>query len=129
MRKKKILVVDDDVPLADSMKLVLEDTGNFDVCVETDSVSALATARNFQPDVVLLDIVMPGLDGGDVSAQLKQDPFLSSVPIIIVTALVANSEAGRDDGIDSGGQMMIAKPVRFRKLLHAIETTLVASVR
>ena len=114
------------MPRADSMKLVLEDTGNFDVCVETDSVSALAAARKFQPDIVLLDIVLPGLDGGDDSAQLEQDPFLSSVPLIVVTALVANSEAGRDDGIDSGGQMMIAKPLRFRKLPHAIETTLVA---
>ena len=119
-------MVNDDVPLADSMKLVLEDTGKFDVCVETDSVSALAAERKSQPDAVLLDIVMPILDGGDVSAQLKQDPFLSSVPIIVVTALVANSEAARDDGIDSGGQMMIAKPLRFRKLPHAIETTLVA---
>ena len=125
MRKKKILVVDDDVPLADSIKLVLEDTGNFDVCVETDSVSALAAARKFQPNVVLLDNLMPVLDGGEVSAQLKQDPFLSSVPIIVVTALVANSKAGRDDGIHSCGQMMIAKPLRFRKLLNAFETTLV----
>ena len=83
------------MPLADSIKLVLEDTGNFEVCVETDSVSALAAARKFQPDVVLLDNLMPVLDGGDVSAQLKQDPFLSSLPIIVVTALVANSEAGR----------------------------------
>ena len=54
---------------------------------------------------------MPILDGGDVSAQLKQDPFLSSVPIIVVTALIVNSEAGRDDGIDSGSQMMIAMPL------------------
>ena len=128
MRKKKVLVVDDDVPLAESMKLILEDTGNFEVCVETDSIAALSTARKFQPDVILLDIVMPGLDGGDVSAQLQQDPFLSSVPVIVVTALVANSEAGLDDGIDSGGQMMIAKPVQFDKLLDAIETARVAQV-
>lgn len=119
------MVDDDDVPVAGSMKLVLEDTGKFDVCVEIDSVSALAAERKSQPDAVLLDIVMPILDGGDVSAQLKQDPFLSSVPIIVVTALIVNSEAGRDDGIDSGSQMMIAMPLWLRKLLNAFETTLV----
>lgn len=93
-----MLVADDDIPLAESMKLNLEDTGNFEVRVETQSTAALATARDFQPEVILLDIVMPGLDGGDVTALLQADPLLCDVPIIIVTALVANSEAGSTMG-------------------------------
>ncbi len=126
MKRKKILVIDDDVPLAESIKLNLEDMGSFEVCVETQSTDALGTARKFMPDVILLDIVMPGLDGGDVSAQFQADPFLQGVPVIIVTALVANSETGADDGVNSGGQVMIAKPVKFDKLLHAIEGALMA---
>ena len=72
----------------------------------------------------LLDIVMPDLDGGDVSAQMKSDPMLADVPILMVTALVSNSETGSDDVVSSGDQLMVAKPIKFDKLVHAIESRL-----
>lgn len=128
MSKRTILIIDDDVSLTQAMKINLEDTGNFEVIVENDSRQAIGRAEEARPDLILLDIVMPGLDGGDVSAQLKAHPVLQSIPVLIVTALVANSETGGGDAIISGGQAMIAKPVQFDKLNHVIETTLAGSV-
>ncbi len=124
MKKKRVLVVDDDVPLAESLKINLEDTGNFEVAVECQSKNAMQVAREFGPDVILLDVVMPGLDGGDVCDQLAGEPELRDIPVILVTALVSNNEVGIDDGINSGGRIMMAKPIRFKKLLHAIESVL-----
>lgn len=124
MKKRKILVVDDDVPLAESMKISLEDTGNFEVELVHFSPSALEVAQRFQPEVVLLDIVMPGLDGGDVLAQFQQDPLLKEVPVIMVTALVANDDVERGQ-ISPSAQAVIAKPVKFPKLLEAVETALI----
>ena len=124
MRTPRILMIDDDVPLTQTVRINLEDTGRYEVMVENNPRNALATAREFQPDLVLLDVVMPELDGGDVSALLRSDPKLAKVPIIMVTALVSNQETGQDASIGSGGQIMVAKPIHFEKLVLVIESVL-----
>jgi DNA-binding response OmpR family regulator len=121
MKAKRILVIDDDHNLTDMVKLNLMATGKYEVCVENRAISALATARTFRPDLVLLDYVMPGLDGGDVSTSIHQDPLLQGVPIIMVTALVSNAEMGPDGTSPRCGHLMLAKPVRFANLLRCIE--------
>ena len=128
MAKKRILIIDDDVSLTQMLQLNLLDTGNFEVEVCNQAVQALEVARAFHPEIILLDVVMPGLDGGDVDAQLKQDPFLKDVPVLIVTALVSNEEAGEDSVVSSGDQVMVAKPIRFEKLLQAIENRLSGAI-
>ena len=127
MNKKRILIVDDDIPLTQSMKINLEDSGNYEVRVENVSLNAHAAAREFHPDLIMLDIVMPGLDGGDVSALLKSDPLLKDIPVLMVTALVSNDETGGNTTIAGGDQMMVAKPIRFDKLTEAIENCLAAA--
>ena len=79
------------------IKINLEKTGEFEVQNKNDSTLALGTTRRFQPDAILLDVVMAGMDRGDVQAQFQEDPFLSSVPIILLTALVdsLNSPQGQ----------------------------------
>ncbi len=124
MSKKRILIIDDDVSLTLSMKINLEDIGDYEVRVENNSLKAVSAAREFRPDLILLDIVMPDLDGGDVSAQLKSDPALARVPILMVTALVSNEETGSDAVVSSGEQVMVAKPIRFDKLVEVIESQL-----
>lgn len=128
MNKKRILIIDDDIPLTFSMKINLEDIGDYEVRVENSSLKAVAAAREFRPDLILLDIVMPDLDGGDVSAQMKSDPMLAKVPILMVTALVSNEETGSDDVVASGDQLMVAKPIKFDKLVHAIESRLASAL-
>ena len=121
MSKKRILVIDDDIPLTQAMRINLEETGDYEVAVVNESIQAVKRAREFRPDVILLDVVMPGLDGGDVSVKLQDDPMLRDVPILIVTALVAHDESPSRGAAATGGQMMIAKPIRFEKLVAAIE--------
>lgn len=128
MNKKRILIIDDDIPLTLSMKINLEDIGDYEVRVENSSLKAVSAAREFRPDLILLDIVMPDLDGGDVSARMKSDPMLADVPILMVTALVSNSETGSDDVVASGDQLMVAKPIKFDKLVHAIESRLAGAL-
>jgi DNA-binding response OmpR family regulator len=128
MKNKRILMIDDDIPLTQSMRINLEDTGQFEVMIENQSSKAISTARAFKPDLIILDVVMPGLDGGDVSALLKSDPYLSNVPIIMVTALVSNDETGNESMVRSGDYLMMAKPIRFEKLLNAIEKSLAGAL-
>ncbi|MGI9240402.1 MAG: response regulator, partial [Verrucomicrobiales bacterium] len=75
-------------------------------------------------DVILLDIVMPGMDGGDLSARFREHPKLKDTPIIIISALVANNETADDAVAMSGDQIIVAKPVRMEKLRKSIEFAL-----
>ena len=118
---KRILVIDDDTGLTEMIKLNLEATGNFEVCIENRSPAAVETARKFRPDLILLDYVMPGMDGGDVATSLQSDPFLHGVPIVMVTALVSNREMGPDGTVRTGGHLMIAKPINLANLLRCID--------
>ena len=121
MNKKRILVIDDDTGLAQMVRLNLEVTGHYEVCIENDSTLAVGTARRFRPDLILLDYVMPEMDGGDVTFSLHEDPSLRDVPIVMVTALVANKEMSPDGTVNRGGQVMLAKPVKLENLLKCIE--------
>ena len=121
MNPKRILIVDDDKSLTQMVKLNLEATGNYEVCIENDSTLAVGTARRFRPDLILLDYVMPEMDGGDVTFSLHEDPFLRDIPIVMVTALLANKEMSPDGTVHRGGQVMLAKPVKMDNLLKCIE--------
>lgn len=120
----KILIIDDEVAFTDLMRMNLEKTGDFDVRVENQSNLALRVAREFEPDVILLDIVMPGMDGGDLSARFKEHPKLKNIPVIIISALVANNETADDAVAMSGDQIIVAKPVRMEKLRKSIDFAL-----
>lgn len=124
MEKKRILIVDDDIPLTKMVKINLEETGRYLVRVENQSTAALTAAREFNPDLIFLDYIMPGMDGGDVSSRLHEDPHLKGVPIIMITALVSNSETGDLGMVMRGGHMMVAKPIKMANLLRCIEKRL-----
>jgi CheY-like chemotaxis protein len=121
---KKILVVDDEAGYTRLLKLNLEKTGRYSVRVINDSTQAIEAMRSFQPDLALLDIVMPDLDGGDLVAKMKTDPLLAQIPVLMLTALVSPNETG-DSGVKkSGGLTMLAKPVTLENLVLAIERKL-----
>src|SRR5258706_15639749 len=86
MLPKKILVVDDEVTITRLLKLNLEKTGAYVVREENRGAKAYAAAREFKPDLILLDVMMPDLDGGEVAAQLQADPLMKGIPIIFLTA-------------------------------------------
>jgi CheY-like chemotaxis protein len=118
---KRILIVDDEAGFTRLLKLTLEGTKRYLVKEENDGSRALATARHFHPDLILLDIVMPKVDGGDVARQIANDPILKRVKIIFLTAIVSQKEA-HAGGI--GGFPFIAKPVSLAALTAMIEETL-----
>jgi len=115
-RKPKILLVDDEEAFTKVTRLTL--TG-YEIRIENDSRRALASAREFRPDLILLDVMMPNFDGGDVAAQIRTDPQLKEVPIVFLTALVTEKERARRPVM--GGYPFIAKPVTPEKLAENIE--------
>jgi CheY-like chemotaxis protein len=117
--KKRVLVIDDEASFARMVKLNLEKTGQFEVRVENKATSAVAAAREFKPDLVLLDVIMPTMDGGDVANQIKRDRALKATPIIFLTATVSKREAG-EGGFNSGGELFLAKPVSVELLIQRI---------
>jgi CheY-like chemotaxis protein len=123
MDKKRILIVDDEPTFTRMMKLVLEQTGRYEVRQENKGVQALAAARDFRPDLILLDVVMPDLDGGDVAAQIEADPMLKGVPIVFLTALVDEKEA-QGAAVKRGGYPFLGKLVSDNNLFECIESNL-----
>jgi two-component system sensor histidine kinase/response regulator len=92
------------------------------VLEENDATKAHQTARNFRPDLILLDIVMPETDGGEVAARIQADPELQGTPIIFQTALVTKAEA--KTGLRIQGHPFLAKPISIPELIKGIEENL-----
>lgn len=121
---RKILVVDDEVGFTKLLKMNLEKTEQYEVRVENESTKAVAAAYEFLPDIVLLDIVMPGMDGGDVAAQMQDDPMLRNIPVIMMTALVSQEETSQDAVAQAGAMNILPKPVNLEVLLRCLEEAL-----
>jgi two-component system, OmpR family, response regulator len=120
--KPRILIVDDNPRFSHSARLILQESGQYVVCEENDAASAIETARSFRPDLILLDLVMPQLDGAEVAAQVESDWALHGVPIVFVTGLVTRDEARNGQRID--GHRVVSKPVSSFDLLGAVEESL-----
>ena len=114
--------MDDEAGFTRLLKLTLEGTKRYIVKEENDGSQALGVARQFRPDLILLDIVMPKMDGGDVARQISNDPILKDVKVIFLTAIVSQREQAGLDGI--GGMPFMAKPVSLAALTEMIEKTL-----
>lgn len=119
MEKTRILVIDDESGFTRLLKLTLEKTGNYSVQEQNDAALALETARTFKPHLVLLDIVMPKMDGGGVASQIQADPALKGTPIVFLTAIVSPQEV--TPGAMIGGFKFLAKPVSLAAVLKCIQ--------
>ena len=122
--KRRILIVDDDANSTHLVKILLERAGPYLVLEENDAAKADQTAHNFKPDVILLDIVMPKIDGGELAKQIEADRELHDTPIIFLTALVTHGEA--QSGLHIQGHPFVAKPISIPELIDAIEKHLPA---
>ncbi|MGB9476697.1 MAG: response regulator [Candidatus Udaeobacter sp.] len=121
---RRILIVDNDRNSTHVVKVLLEKTGRYLVLEENDATRAHLSARNFRPDLILLDIVMAETDGGEIAARIKVDPELQGTPIIFLTALVTRTEA--NTGLHIDGHPFLAKPINVQELINAIEGRLSA---
>lgn len=120
---KRILIVDDEPDMTFLVRLNLQKTGRYDVREENGSARALDVAREFKPDLILLDVMMPDLDGGDVLALLKDDPNLRHVPVVFLTATVLKEEVSSKGGT-IGGYPFISKPFEVDTLVSRIDSIL-----
>ncbi len=118
--KKKILVVDDQMEFTQLVKMNLEQTGNYEVIIRNRGTEALSCAKSFKPDLILLDILMPDLGGGEVAKLLRGDPETKDIPIVFVSATVTQEEVEKSDGI-IGGSPFLAKPVTVDQMVNVIE--------
>lgn len=116
---KRILVVDDDPAIGRLAKLGLESTGAYGVFTENIGSRAVETAGECRPDLILLDIMMPGMDGSEVAAALHEDPALRHIKIVFLTALLSKGEQTK-----SGKHRVIGKPVTTHELVAIIEQAL-----
>jgi DNA-binding response OmpR family regulator len=119
--KKRILVVDDERDFTNLLKLGLEAHGYYEVQEENEAENVRAAARTFDPDLILLDIMMPDQDGSEVAAALKADAVTRDVPIIFLTALVSEEDAKADGACSSGGNTFLPKHIRLDRLMHCID--------
>jgi DNA-binding response OmpR family regulator len=118
--KKRILVVDDEPGMTRMLRRNLESTGKYEVRTENSGDVAVAAARDFHPDFILLDVMMPGVDGGEVAARLKEDKALQNIPVVFLTAIVKKDETA-PTGSNIGGCEYLAKPVKLEDLVACIE--------
>ena len=120
MSKRRVLVVDDDVNLSRLAGMILETSGRYEVMIVNDSARALRAAVQFQPQVMLLDVDMPAVSGGDLARDAARDSRLRDVPILFLTGLVSHGEAGAAP-LESGGMKFLAKPVEPSLLLAEVD--------
>jgi two-component system, OmpR family, response regulator len=125
-KRRRILIVDNDPNATHLVKVLLERTGHYLVLEENDATKAHQSARNFRPDLILLDVVMQETDGGEVAARVEADPELHNTPIVFLTALVTRAEA--KSGLRIQGHRFLAKPVSIPELINAIEQHLATRV-
>ena len=125
--KRRILIVDNDTNATHLVRILLEKTGQYLVLEENNSTNAHRSARIFRPDLILLDVVMPIRDGGEIAAEIQADPELQSTSIIFLTALVTPAEAKA--GVHIDGHPFLAKPINIQELIHAIDQHLPAQAK
>lgn len=123
MSKKKILVVDDEANLTHSLRRTLTATGKYEVREENTGVRAYETVTEFQPDVIILDVMMPGIDGGAVAEKILDDENLKHIPIVFLTGIVEEKEV-ESTGSNISGHTFLAKPVKPDDLITCIEKKL-----
>jgi CheY-like chemotaxis protein len=119
---KRILLIDDEPQLTALVRQALEATGLYLIKEENRSLRALHAARHFRPDLILLDVIMPELDGRDVAEQIHADPALQDVPIVFVTNLASKEEIGSFGFF--GGYSFLAKPFRISDLVNCVKEML-----
>ena len=121
IKTPRILIVDDEPSFVRLVKLVLEGSGRYLVRDENDGTKALEVAREFQPDLVVLDVVMPKIDGLSVAQALRAEAQFSSVPILFLSATVVGNEGFK---AQIAGFPAISKPVGVSDLMQVIDRSL-----
>jgi two-component system, OmpR family, alkaline phosphatase synthesis response regulator PhoP len=124
--KKKILLIDDDPDFVEAVKVIVEN-GGYDVKVAYDGEEGLEAVAAEKPDLIVLDVMMPVMNGHEACAKLKADPKTAKIPIILLTAVadrVTTSTYTHRDMLESEAEDYMPKPVEPKELLNLIKNWL-----
>jgi two-component system, OmpR family, alkaline phosphatase synthesis response regulator PhoP len=116
--KKRILIVDDEPGMVDAIRLRLE-ANNYDVLVARDGAEGLIKARAEKPDLIMLDIMLPNMDGFMVCRMLKFDEQYSHIPVVMLTARTQDTDVLK--GKEVGADAYVKKPFKSEELLKTIK--------
>ena len=122
-RMRRILIVDDERDFCDFVKIALEAADHFEVSVCSNSVEAVEQVRKLRPDLILLDIMMPGVGGSQIADELRNNSDTQDIPFVFLTALVTEEETKRNQSV-IGGRYFISKPVEMKRLVFLINRLL-----
>lgn len=121
--KKRLMIVDDEKGFTSMLSLNLEATGQYEVRVVNNPKDAQPMALQYHPDLILLDVIMPQMEGPDVANEIRSNPNIKNTPIIFLTATVTNDEVAAQGG-HIGGHRFVSKPSQLPTLLDTIEKSL-----
>ena len=119
--KQRVLVVDDEPSIAKILRKQLEVAG-FEVAVAVDGAEGLVKVREFRPELIVLDVMLPKLSGHQVCATLKQDAELKTIPVLMLTAKAQRKD--QDEGLQSGADAFLTKPFQLEELLAQVRRLL-----
>ena len=122
--KVRVLAIDDEKAFVNLLRLNLEKSGHFTVRTESDPGSWRKAIADFHPHLLILDMMMPGVDGKQILKALRESEQTRRVPVIVLTAILQDSEAG---AVNREGILFLAKPVSLKALLHCIDEHLAAA--
>lgn len=118
MKQKRILIVEDEESLL-KLESILLTTKGYDVTGVSNGMSALQEIEKTPPDLILLDIMMPGIDGFEVCRRIKTDPKTAAIPVVMLTAKKSFADQAR--GAELGANAYITKPFKSVKIIETIE--------
>ncbi|MCB1099413.1 MAG: response regulator [Verrucomicrobiae bacterium] len=117
-RKRRILAVDDEPDFLELLDLNFQRTGRYDFKTESDPIAAVTVVEAFQPDLCIIDLKMPGLDGVQLIDRIRAESHFGNMPIIVVTALL---EGTAIDAVTKNNVLHLSKPASWKKLLYCVE--------
>jgi CheY-like chemotaxis protein len=120
MYKKRILIIDDEEHFCNLVKKNIEQTGEFEVHIATNGDDGIRLTREVNPDLILLDVVMPGMDGGDVASLIRNDESIKDIPIVFLTAIVEKGEVDSQASFTKG-YSLLSKTVTIAELIEFIK--------
>ena len=115
---KRVLLAEDEPNIVESLTFLLDRAG-YEVSVETDGRKALETALNEAPDVLILDVMLPQLDGYEVLRQLRADRRAEQLPVVMLTA--KGQREDRETALECGADLFITKPFANAEIIEAVE--------
>lgn len=120
---RRVLIAEDEDSIIASLEFLMKN-GGFETQVVRDGNAALASATAFRPDLVLLDVMLPGMNGFDVCRALRADPLLRGVRVVMLTAKGGRNDVAR--GHDCGADEYVVKPFSTRDLMARVRSLLAA---